>query len=113
MDSAVQPHPGANPQQPTANYQAVSETNNVLSVNNIEPQYAATMNQAVQQIEPTVYQQQQMAIAQQQALSQEMGGQAFTLSNGGMGGFANAVIIVGIAGVICGILLSVMIGILS
>ncbi len=104
MDSAVQPHPGANPQQPTANYQAVSETNNVLSVNNIEPQYAATMNQAVQQIEPTVYQQQQMAIAQQQALSQEMGGQALTLSNGGMGGFAKALILVGIVSTICALI---------
>lgn len=43
---------------PTADYRAISETNNVLSVNNIQPEYANTFASAVQQVEPTVFQQQ-------------------------------------------------------
>ena len=38
----------------TADYRAISRTNNVLSVNNIQPEYANTVASAVQQVEPTV-----------------------------------------------------------
>ena len=43
---------------PTADYRAISETNNILSVNNVQPEYANTVASAVQQVEPTVFQQQ-------------------------------------------------------
>lgn len=85
----------------TADYQAVSENNNVLSVNNIEPQYANEISNAVQQIEPVAYQQQQ---SQQMAMQQEMGGQQLGLSLGSypsIGGFASTIILSVVVGIIC------------
>lgn len=85
----------------TADYQAVSENNNVLSVNNIEPQYAHEISNTVQQIEPIAYQQQQ---SQQMAMQQEMGGQQLGLSLGSypsIGGFVNTIILIVVVGIIC------------
>jgi len=59
------------PSMVTANYVAYSETNNVLSVNNVGPEYANTIANAVQQIEPTIFEQR---LVQQQAVQQQMGG---------------------------------------
>lgn len=85
----------------TVDYQAVSENNNVLSVNNIEPQYATEISNAIQQIEPVAYQQQQ---SQQMAIQQEMGGQQLGLALGShpsMNGFASTIILSVVVGIIC------------
>lgn len=82
----------------TSDFRAISETNNVLSVNNVQPEYANTVASAVQQVEPTVFQQQ---------MNQQMtqAGPQLTLTMGGgmMGGFVNVLLISLIIGLICGI----------
>lgn len=79
----------------TANYVAFSETNNVLSVSNIEPEYAYTIARAVQQIEPTIFEQH---LVQQQAMQQQKGGIQKVLR---MDGFTNTlgIVTVMIAGI--------------
>ena len=83
---------------PTSDFRAISETNNVLSVNNVQPEYANTVASAVQQVEPTVFQQQ---------MNQQMtqAGPQLTLTTGGgmMGGFVNVLLISLVIGIICGI----------
>lgn len=87
---------------PTSDFRAISETNNVLSVNNVQPEYANTVASAVQQVEPTVFQQQ---INQQMAQQMTQAGPQLTLTMGGgmMGGFVNVLLISLIIGIICGI----------
>lgn len=86
----------------TADYRAISETNNVLSVNNIQPEYANTVASAVQQVEPTVFQQQ---MNQQMAQQMTQAGPQMTLTMGGgmMGGFINILLLSVFIGVIIGI----------
>lgn len=86
----------------TSDFRAISETNNVLSVNNIQPEYANTVASAVQQVEPTVFQQQ---MNQQMAQQMTQAGPQLTLKmNGGMmGGFVNVLLISLIIGLVCGI----------
>ncbi|MGN1000959.1 MAG: ADP-ribosyltransferase [Bacilli bacterium] len=87
---------------PTSDFRAISETNNVLSVNNVQPEYANTVASAVQQVEPTVFQQQ---MNQQMAQQMAQAGPQLTLTMGGgmMGGFVNVLLISLIIGLICGI----------
>lgn len=87
---------------PTSDFRAISETNNVLSVNNVQPDYANTVASAVQQVEPTVFQQQ---MNQQMAQQMTQAGPQLTLKmNGGMmGGFVNVLLISLIIGLVCGI----------
>lgn len=87
---------------PTSDFRAISETNNVLSVNNVQPEYANTVASAVQQVEPTVFQQQ---MNQQMAQQMTQAGPQLTLTMGGgmMGGFVNVLLISLIIGIICGI----------
>ena len=87
---------------PTSDFRAISETNNVLSVNNVQPEYANTVASAVQQVEPTVFQQQ---MNQQMAQQMTQAGPQLTLTMGGgmMGGFVNVLLISLIIGLICGI----------
>lgn len=86
----------------TSDFRAISETNNVLSVNNVQPEYANTVASAVQQVEPTVFQQQ---MNQQMAQQMTQAGPQLTLTMGGgmMGGFVNVLLISLIIGLICGI----------
>jgi len=103
MSSDIKPHQtdaGTNPQM--ADYRAVSENNNVLSVNNVQPEYANAISSAVQQIEPVAYQQQ---MNQQMAMQQQMGGPTLTLTmgGGGMSGFVNALVLALIVGFIVGL----------
>lgn len=86
----------------SANYRAISENNNVLSVNNVQPEYANTISSAVQQIEPTVYQQH---VEQQLVQQQQLSGLVRTLSmDSGLsrGGFINVLVLTGIIGFVCG-----------
>lgn len=76
MNSEIKLHNDDNGiQQQSADYQAISENNSVLSVNNVPPKYANTISSAVRQIEPVTYQQ-QMAMQHQMEESQ------LTLSRG-------------------------------
>ena len=86
----------------TSDFRAISETNNVLSVNNVQPEYANTVASAVQQVEPTVFQQQ---MNQQMAQQMTQAGPQLTLTMGSgmMGGFVNVLLISLIIGIICGI----------
>lgn len=92
----------ANTSTPKSDFRAISETNNVLSVNNVQPEYANTVASAVQQVEPTVFQQQ---LNQQMAQQMTQAGPQLTLKmNGGMmGGFVNILLISLIIGLVCGI----------
>lgn len=81
----------------SSDYRAISETNNVLSINNVQPEYANTVASAVQQVEPTVFQQQ---MNQQMVMQQQMGGPQLTLT---MGGFVNTLLISLIIGFVCGL----------
>lgn len=72
-----------------SNYRAISETNNILNVNNVNPEYANTVASAVQQVPPTVYQQQ--AAPQQAATSMTMG-------------FSNILLIFCLVGMLIGVL---------
>ena len=69
-----------------------------MSVNNVQPEYANTVASAVQQVEPTVFQQQ---------MNQQMtqAGPQLTLTTGGgmMSGFVNVLLISLVIGIICGI----------
>ena len=91
-----------NTSTPKSDFRAISETNNVLSVNNVQPEYANTVASAVQQVEPTVFQQQ---LNQQMAQQMTQAGPQLTLKmNGGMmGGFVNVLLISLIIGLVCGI----------
>ncbi len=91
-----------NTSTPKSDFRAISETNNVLSVNNVKPEYANTVASAVQQVEPTVFQQQ---LNQQMAQQMTQAGPQLTLKmNGGMmGGFVNVLLISLIIGLVCGI----------
>lgn len=94
MNSEIKLHNDDNGiQQQSADYQAISENNSVLSVNNVPPKYANTISSAVRQIEPVTYQQ-QMAMQHQMEESQ------LTLSRGG---FVNAFFLIGIIGFLCGL----------
>lgn len=94
MNSEIKLHNDDNEiQQQSADYQAISENNSVLSVNNVPPKYANTISSAVRQIEPVTYQQ-QMAMQHQMEESQ------LTLSRGG---FVNAFFLIGIIGFLCGL----------
>ncbi|MGN1000884.1 MAG: hypothetical protein ACI4OG_02995 [Bacilli bacterium] len=86
----------------TVDCRVFSETNNVLSVNNVQPEYANSVARTVQQVEPTVFQQQ---MNQQMAMQQQKGGPQLTLTmNGGMmDGFVNILLISLIIGLICGV----------
>lgn len=92
----------ANTSTPKSDFRAISETNNVLSVNNVQPEYANTVASAVQQVEPTVFQQQ---LNQQMAQQMTQAGPQLTLKmNGGMmEGFVNILLISLIIGLVCGI----------
>ncbi len=74
----------------TSNYRAISETNNVLNVNNVTPEYANTVSSAVNQVPPTVY--------QQQVMPQQQMGTGMTM------GFANILLIFSLIGMLVGIL---------
>lgn len=87
-----------NNQTTTSDFRAISETNNILSVNNVQPEYANTVASAVQQVEPTVFQQQ---INQQMAQQMTQAGPQLTLK---MGGFANILLISLLIGFGCGFL---------
>ena len=95
---STQPSGQNSTNKPTSDFRAISETNNVLSVNNVQPEYANTVASAVQQVEPTVFQQQ---------MNQQMtqAGPQLTLTTGGgmMGGFVNVLLISLVIGIICGI----------
>lgn len=82
-----------------ADYRAISETNNVLSVNNVEPEYANTIASAVQQVEPVIFQQQ----ANQMAMQPQMGGPQMTLT---MGGFIHTLGIAVLVGFGVGLLIA-------
>ena len=86
----------------TSDFRAISETNNVLSVNNVQPEYANTVASAVQQVEPTVFQQQ---MNQQMAQQMAQAGPQLTLTMGGgmMGGFINTLVLALIVGFIVGL----------
>lgn len=93
----------------TADYQAVSENNNILRVNNIELQYATEISNTIQQITPVAYQQQR---SQQMAMQQEIRGQQLGLSLGSypsMNGFASTIILTAVVGIIC--LLIIILGV--
>lgn len=94
MNSEIKLHNDDNGiQQQSADYQAISENNSVLSVNNVPPKYANTISSAVRQIEPVTYQ-------QQMAMQHQMEGSQLTLSRGG---FVNAFFLIGIIGFLCGL----------
>lgn len=76
--------------QNTSNYRAISETNNILNVNNVNPEYANTVASAVNQVPPTVY--------QQQAIPQQQMGAGMTM------GFANILLIFSLIGMLIGTL---------
>lgn len=80
------------------NMQVMGENNNVLTVNNVEPEMAVSLNATVQQTPPTVYEQQQ---TQQMAIGQEMGGQQLSKTLGTMNGFSNTLILGFITSLIC------------
>lgn len=76
--------------QNASDYRAISETNNVLNVNNVNPEYANTVASAVNQVPPIVY--------QQQALPQQQMGAGMTM------GFANILLIFSLIGMLIGTL---------
>lgn len=80
-----------NQNESNCNYRAISDTNNILSVNNVSPEYADKISNAVQQVEPSIYQQQ---VNQQAIMQQQVGGFQFTLSNGFINVFFLCLIIV-------------------
>lgn len=91
----------AQQQTPKADYRAISETNNVLSVNNVNLEYANTVASAVQQVEPVVFQQQM----DQQMAMQQLGGSQLTLTMGGnmMSGSINVLVLSMISGLVIGL----------
>lgn len=88
----------------TANYYSTSENNNILSVNNIETQYAKEISNAVTQITPQAFQKQQ---EQQKARQQEIGGVQLTRTLGSMGGYVK-VGLLAVAGFILSIIIIIL-----
>jgi hypothetical protein len=66
------------------NMQVMGENNNVLTVNNVEPELATSINTLIQQTPSIAYVQSQ----QQMAMQQDMGGKQLTMSLGSMNGYA-------------------------
>ncbi|MDD4054162.1 MAG: hypothetical protein PHZ20_04990 [Bacilli bacterium] len=76
-----------------ADFQTYSENNNMLSINNIDINYANNISNAIQQIDPVVFN-------QQQALAMQSVAPVMTKT---MGGFVNVLVLSGIVGFICGL----------
>jgi|GEM_PF-6784955 len=77
---------------------AISQNDNILAVNNIKPEYATYLQTNIQQIQPTVFNQQQVEMAQSHSMAQ--GGMQLTST---MGGFVNVLGLSMLVGFITGL----------
>lgn len=78
-------------------YMAFSETNNVLTVNNVSREYASYIDQEIKKVDPLVFQQQ---MEQYQQQTQDTGGYQRTLSKNS--GFLNVLMLSSIVGFAAG-----------